>query len=45
MECDNTLLNNGVVSKGITDAKVNLLNVSSSIFQIIKALFMVKKLI
>lgn len=45
MECDNSLVNNAVVSKDIFDAKVNLLNVSPSISQIIKALLMVNKLI
>lgn len=45
MECDNTLVNNRVVSKEIFDFEVNLLNASPSISQKIKALLMEDKLI
>lgn len=43
MECDNTLVNNRLVSKEIFDVEVNLLNVSPSISQKIKALLMEDK--
>lgn len=45
MERDNSLVNKRAVSKDIFDVKVNLLNVSPSISQIIKALLMANKLI
>lgn len=45
MEYDNALVDNRMVNKEIPDVKVNLLNVSSSISQIIKALLMANKFI
>lgn len=45
MECDHTLVKNRMVSEEITDVKANLLNVSSSVSQISKALLMANKLI
>ena len=43
MECDNILVN--ILVNEILDVKVNLLNVSSPISQVIKSLLMANKLI